>query len=87
MIKVFTTNKDGKIELTADELKAILDEAYWEGYRSNSHIYTYHTPTWPFNITGGTANSQTITLTSVDTSDLNCSRGGVKNCHDNAGQA
>ena len=32
MIKVFTTNKDGKIELTKDELKALLDEAYWEGY-------------------------------------------------------
>lgn len=28
MIKVFTTNKDGKIELTKDELKALLDEAY-----------------------------------------------------------
>lgn len=31
MIKVFTTNKNGKIELTKDELKKLLDEAYWEG--------------------------------------------------------
>ena len=87
MIKVFTTNKNGKIELTPDELKTILDEAYWEGYRSNSHIYTYSTPSWPFNITCDTANSQTITLANVDAGDLNCGRGGVKNCHDNAGQA
>ena len=43
MIKVFTTNKDGKIELTKDELKALLDEAYWDGYRANSH-YVYSTP-------------------------------------------
>jgi len=38
MIKVFTTNKDGKIELTKDELKKLLDEAYWEGYRANSNV-------------------------------------------------
>ena len=43
MIKVFTTNKDGKIELTKDELKALLDEAYWDGYRANGH-YIYSTP-------------------------------------------
>lgn len=46
MIKVFTTNKNGKIELTKDELKKLLDEAYWEGYRANSNTYTYHTPNW-----------------------------------------
>ena len=46
MIKVFTTNKDGKIELTKDELKALLDEVYWCGYRANSR-YIYSTPVWP----------------------------------------
>ena len=35
MIKVFTTNKDGKIELTKEELQALLDEAYWDGYKAN----------------------------------------------------
>ena len=47
MIKVFTTNLVGKIELTKDELKALLDEAYWDGYRANGH-YIYTTPTWPW---------------------------------------
>ena len=57
MIKVFTTNKDGKIELTKDELKKLLDEAYWEGYRSNSDIYTYHSPNWsPYQWSVTTAN-------------------------------
>lgn len=44
MVKVFTTNKNGKIELTKDELKQLLDEAYWEGYRDNNHSWTYTTP-------------------------------------------
>ena len=58
MIKVFTTNKDGKIELTKDELKKLLDEAYWEGYRANSTIYTYQTPNWsPYQWSVTTANN------------------------------
>lgn len=46
MIKVFTTNKNGKIELTKEELKALLDEAYWDGYRAHNGIYVYSMPTW-----------------------------------------
>ena len=46
MIKVFTTNKNGKIELTKEELKALLDEAYWDGYKANCTTYTYTTPSW-----------------------------------------
>ena len=46
MIKVFTTDKDGKIRLTADELKNLLDEAYWDGYRAHNMTYTYSTPDW-----------------------------------------
>ena len=49
MVKVFTTNKNGKIELTEKELKTLLDEVYWEGYRDNSHSWTYSTPkTYPY---------------------------------------
>ena len=33
MVKVFTTNSDGKIELTKNELEKLLNEA-WEGGRS-----------------------------------------------------
>ena len=46
MIKIFTTGKDGKITLTGKELKELLDEAYWEGYRANSHTITWTTPSW-----------------------------------------
>lgn len=47
MIKVFTTNKNGKIELTKDELKNLLDEAYWDGYMAKSTVYTYQPEKWP----------------------------------------
>ena len=46
MIKIFTTGKDGKVSLTGKELKELLDEAYWEGYRANSHTITWTTPSW-----------------------------------------
>lgn len=53
MIKVFTTNKNGKIELTKDELKALLDEAYWDGYRAHNGSYIYTSPTVaPYRWTG-----------------------------------
>ena len=61
MIKVFTTNKNGKIELTKDELKNLLDEAYWEGYRANSSTYIYNTPSWtPYKWSVTTATNATI---------------------------
>lgn len=67
MIKVFTTNKDGKIELSKDELKTLLDEAYWEGYYKNNNYYTYSTPgqwkdfTCTSDININTINSTTTT--------------------------
>ena len=53
MIKVFTLNKNGKIELNESELKKLLDEAYWDGYRNGNHTtYTYRSPSWePYTIT------------------------------------
>lgn len=45
MIKVFTLNKNGKIELTKKELEQLLNESYWEGYKSNNSLYwTYTSP-------------------------------------------
>lgn len=62
MIKVFTTNKDGKIELTAKELKELLDEAYWEGHRANNFTYVYNTPNWsPYCTTSATTINSTAT--------------------------
>ena len=75
MVKVFTLNKNNKIELTEKELKQILDEAYWEGYRNGSHTtYTYTspsilTPYYSTTCTNGTTGS--ITLTSASASDIN----------------
>lgn len=63
MIKVFTTGKDGKISLTAEELKSLLDEAYWEGFRNNHGTWTYSTPYTPYVYTSTGGNS-TITLNS-----------------------
>lgn len=69
MIKVFTTNKEGKIELTKDELKSILDEAYWDGYRA-SHSYTYYTPLWtPYQWTINTSNSVDLSSANSNTAD------------------
>ena len=44
MIKIFTLNKNNKIELTKEELQALLDESYWDGYRANNHSWTYNSP-------------------------------------------
>lgn len=65
MVKVFTTNKNGKIELTEKELKTLLDEVYWEGYRDNSHSWTYSTPkSYPYWYS--TTSTPVTNLTSKD---------------------
>ena len=48
LIKVFTKNINGKIELTEEELRKILDEAYWEGYgdRHLGGTITWTSPEW-----------------------------------------
>ena len=47
MKKEFKLNKNNKIELTKEQLKSLLDDAYWEGYRSASYTtWTYTTPNW-----------------------------------------
>lgn len=61
MIKVFTKDKDGKISFTEDELKKLLDEAYWEGYNTN-HNYIYHSPSIT-PIWYGTTTKDSVTLT------------------------
>ena len=41
-IKIFETNRDGKIELTKSELQSLIDEAYEEG--RDSMTYTWGSP-------------------------------------------
>lgn len=43
IVKVFQKNKNGKIEFTKEELEALLNEVYWDGYRANS-TWTWTTP-------------------------------------------
>lgn len=74
MIKVFTLNKDKKIELTKEELQKLLDDSYWEGYRAANNksnwYYTYTTPTTPVNTPWNiTCDSSTITLSCDNTID------------------
>ena len=45
MIKVFTLNKNKKIELTKQELEKLLNESYWEGY--SKKIWTYTSSSYP----------------------------------------
>lgn len=56
MIKVFTTNKDGKITFTVNELKQLLYEAFQEGYHSKGISYISTIPDW---------NSPYITYTTI----------------------
>ena len=44
MIKVFTLNKNNKIELTKQELEKLLNESFWEGYKQKNY-QTYSSPT------------------------------------------
>ena len=62
MIKVFTTDRNGKITLSEKELKELLDEAYWEGYRNNNNTWIYRSPSWSPFIYTTTGNTSTITL-------------------------
>lgn len=62
MIKVFTLNKNNKIELTKEELQALLDQSYWDGYRANDRAWTYNSP----SITVPHYTSATLTV-AVDT--------------------
>lgn len=69
MIKVFTTNKNNKIEFTKEELQKLLDEAYWDGYRANSGTWTYTTPNYnPFrwDITTASSGNNQYTVTCND---------------------
>ena len=63
IVKVFQTNKNGKIEFTKKELETLLNEVYWDGYRANS-TWTWTTPlSYPLYTTmNSEANSTAITI-------------------------
>lgn len=39
-IKIFTSNKNGKIELTKEELESLLNEAYKQGWNDKPYYYS-----------------------------------------------
>ena len=63
MVKVFQTNKNGKIEFTKEELEILLNEVYWDGYRANS-TWTWTTPlSYPiYTTTNSKTNTTAITI-------------------------
>lgn len=71
LIKIFTKNINGKIELTEEELRRILDEAYWEGYNNKqSNTITWASPNWweqqPYYTTTTTSSNITIKSPEID---------------------
>ena len=62
-IVIIEKNKDGKIELTKDELQKMLDDAYSQGYTDGNKRYdTITYPSWTYTVTSGDA----ITLDKCD---------------------
>ena len=62
IIKVFQTNKNGKIEFTKEELETLLNEVYWDGYRANS-AWTWTTLSYPtYTTTNLKTNTTTVTI-------------------------
>ena len=73
-IKVFTTDKNGKICLSKDELQEIINEAYWEGYYNgakNGNSWTINTTPWTttpyYTWSTTTDGSSSITIGTNDT--------------------
>lgn len=69
-IRVFTLNKNNKIELTEDELKKLLDESYQDG-RNDARTATISTPSYPYayysTTTTGCADDLSTTTYSLKT--------------------
>lgn len=66
MVKVFTPNKNGKIEFTKEELEALLNEVWNDGYNHHgTYWWTSPTITSPYYYTGTplTNDNNRITIT------------------------
>lgn len=61
MVKVFTTNKNGKIEFTKEELENILNEVWNDGYnRHGTYWWSSPTISTPYYSTSATKDNITI---------------------------
>jgi hypothetical protein len=63
-VVVIEKNKDGKIELTKEELQKMLDDAYTQGYADGKVRYdTITYPSYPwYTTTTTTTNADKLTL-------------------------
>lgn len=63
-VVIIEKNKDGKIELTKDELQKMLDDAYAQGYADGNKKYdtiTYPSyPNWIYSNTSTDINKVTL---------------------------
>ena len=74
MVKVFTTNKNGKIEFTKQELEKLLNEiwnnGYSDGYNANkSYWWSSPTITTPYYTTTSTCTAPTTGTIKVQAND------------------
>jgi hypothetical protein len=72
-VVVIEKNKDGKIELTKEELQKMLDDAYTQGYTDGKGRYetiTYPSyPAWRYTTASTNLTSKdTVTLNGTDVS-------------------
>lgn len=67
-VVIIEKNKDGKIELTKDELQKMLDDAYSQGYADANKKYdTITYPSYPYWLYT-TTSSNSITLNNCENS-------------------
>lgn len=70
MIRVFTLNKNNKIELTKEELESLLNDSYWDGYKAGSgSSWIYTSPNW--SSSNATVTNPVITLNTDTTTNPN----------------
>ena len=67
---IIEKNKDGKIELTKDELQKMLDDAYSQGYADGNK--KYDTITYP------SSRSWYLTNDNIAISSTSCNSGNLK---------
>ena len=70
-VVVIEKNKDGKIELTKEELQKMLDDAYTQGYadgkgRYDTITYPSHPVVWYTTTTSNTTSEDNITLNGTE---------------------
>ncbi len=65
-IIVIEKNKEGKIELTKDELQKMLDDAYSQGYTDGNKRYdTITCPSYPWIYTTSSSNTTPLNKTDI----------------------